>query len=80
MATGGGPKENSMWIEAWSRIVHGLADEWPLVREAFQEQLVKGFSQNVIFFQTVRIPEFMDQVRDQISTEKMKSFVFFLFP
>ncbi|KAF9365431.1 hypothetical protein BGX34_010058 [Mortierella sp. NVP85] len=66
MATGGGPKENLMWIEAWGRIVHGLADEWPLVREAFQEQLVKGFGQNVIFLQTVRIPEFMDQIITEV--------------
>ncbi|KAK3808272.1 MAG: hypothetical protein J3Q66DRAFT_354393 [Benniella sp.] len=67
MATGGGPKEYSMWIEAWSRIVHGLADEWPLVREAFQEQLVKGFSQNIVFLKTVQIPEFMDQIITEVS-------------
>ncbi|KAF9103211.1 hypothetical protein BGX29_003676 [Mortierella sp. GBA35] len=30
-------------VDAWIAIARGLGDEWPLVREAFQEQLVAGF-------------------------------------
>ncbi|KAG0343706.1 hypothetical protein BG004_005066 [Podila humilis] len=33
------------WQDAWIGILRGLGDEWPLVREAFQEQLVKSCNQ-----------------------------------
>lgn len=30
-------------LDAWIAIARGLDDEWPLVREAFQEQLTAAF-------------------------------------
>ncbi|KAG0026764.1 hypothetical protein BGZ81_006100 [Podila clonocystis] len=50
----------SLWQDAWIGILRGLGDEWPLVREAFQEQLTKTLDQHK--FSLVSQDEFLDQV------------------
>ncbi|KAF9359602.1 hypothetical protein BGX26_011936 [Mortierella sp. AD094] len=54
------------WKRAWGCILFGLVDEWPLVRDAFREQLAKAFSQSSTIQQAVQQPEFMDQVIEAI--------------
>ncbi|KAG0096901.1 hypothetical protein BGZ93_003814 [Podila epicladia] len=50
----------SLWLDAWVGILRGLGDEWPLVREAFQEQLTKTWDQHM--FSMVSQIEILDQV------------------
>ncbi|KAF9391687.1 hypothetical protein CPB97_005777 [Podila verticillata] len=50
----------SQWRDAWIGIIRGLGDEWPLVREAFQEQLTKTLDQDK--FSVVSQDAFLDQV------------------
>ncbi|KAG0041000.1 hypothetical protein BGZ82_003611 [Podila clonocystis] len=50
----------SLWQDAWIGILRGLGDEWPLVREAFQEQLTKTLDQHK--FSLISRDEFLDQV------------------
>ncbi|KAF9306797.1 hypothetical protein BGZ74_003354 [Mortierella antarctica] len=38
----------SLWLDAWVGILRGLGDEWPLVREAFQELLTKTLDQHKV--------------------------------
>ncbi|KAI8596471.1 hypothetical protein EDD21DRAFT_388134 [Dissophora ornata] len=59
------PADMQMWVEAWTCILNGLADEWPLVREAFQEQLVKGISQSDKLKHAIQQPSFMDQIMEE---------------
>ncbi|KAG0365861.1 hypothetical protein BGZ54_006102 [Gamsiella multidivaricata] len=58
----GDSKDEQMWIESWALILNGLADEWPLVREAFQEQLIKAIGQSEPLRRAVDQPDFIDQV------------------
>ncbi|KAF9998988.1 hypothetical protein BGZ80_010696 [Entomortierella chlamydospora] len=65
------------WQRAWGCILFGLVDEWPLVRDAFREQLTKAFNQSGTFQQTIQRPEFMDQIIEAIkhkesAQDKMK--------
>ncbi|KAF9427468.1 hypothetical protein BGZ94_004834 [Podila epigama] len=57
--------QSSFCLDAWIGVICGLGDEWPLVREAFEEQLVKAWtavnSNNIsalrlhdVFFQQVQ--------------------------
>ncbi|KAF9388613.1 hypothetical protein CPC16_006415 [Podila verticillata] len=50
----------SQWRDAWIGIIRGLGDEWPLVREAFQEQLTKTLDQDKL--SVVSQDAFLDQV------------------
>ncbi|KAF9401227.1 hypothetical protein BGX21_002364 [Mortierella sp. AD011] len=54
------------WQRAWGCILFCLVDEWPLVRDAFREQLAKAFNQSGTFQQTIQRPEFMDQIIEAI--------------
>ncbi|KAF9133091.1 hypothetical protein BGW39_010625 [Mortierella sp. 14UC] len=49
-------------LDAWIAIAHGLGDEWPLVREAFQEQLTTGFEKS----DALRIQISQDELFDRI--------------
>ncbi|KAG0334610.1 hypothetical protein BG000_008197 [Podila horticola] len=50
----------SLWLDAWIGILGGLGDEWPLVREAFQEQLTKTLDRHMLSL--VSQDMFLDQV------------------
>ncbi|KAF9338228.1 hypothetical protein BG006_007713 [Podila minutissima] len=49
----------SLWLDAWVGILRGLGDEWPLVREAFQELLTRTLDHHKVSL--VSQDEFLDQ-------------------
>ncbi|KAF9580249.1 hypothetical protein BGW38_003176, partial [Lunasporangiospora selenospora] len=55
-------KDDSTWLRAWAGILQGLSDEWPLVREAFQEQLEKALGQSESFRVALTGKSFVDRL------------------
>ncbi|KAG0373264.1 hypothetical protein BGX24_011940 [Mortierella sp. AD032] len=49
-------------LDACIAIARGLGDEWPLVREAFQEQLVAGFEKSDALRTQIGQDEFLDRI------------------
>ncbi|KAG0257177.1 hypothetical protein BG011_004095 [Mortierella polycephala] len=48
-------------MEAWMAIAYSLTDEWPLVRDAFQEQLIKALQLSDTFLRAIREDTFIDR-------------------
>ncbi|KAF9909102.1 hypothetical protein EC991_009012 [Linnemannia zychae] len=75
-ATGVGDDKNRKeeQLDAWIAIACGLGDEWPLVREAFQEQLTTGFEKSDALRTQIVHDELLDRIVSRAQeTVKMTS-------
>lgn len=53
-------------LDAWIAITRGLGDEWPLVKEAFQEQLTAAFEKAEALRAQITEGELLDCVGGQL--------------
>lgn len=59
-------------LDAWIAIARGLDDEWPLVREAFQERLIAAFEKA----ETLRVLITEGVLLDHVGGQSHKIIVF----
>ncbi|KAI1319908.1 hypothetical protein EDD11_002583 [Mortierella claussenii] len=63
--------DQELWSKAWSSILYGLADQWPLVREAFEEQLIKMLQHSGSLLQKLQQPTFMERIISMAHTMRI---------